>query len=85
MGRLVELVWARTASFGTHHLAGEPPTSRLEWARLILRELPVTIEPMRLDEYQRDSRVPPRAVLGVSRTAALGIEPDDWRRTFPGG
>lgn len=77
--RLVELTTAGRASFGIHHLAGAPATSRLDWAMAILRDSPVTIEPMRLDEYLRDSRVPQRAVLDVSRAAALGIDPFDWR------
>lgn len=80
--RLVEMATAGTAGFGIHHLAGAPATSRLEWARMILRDTSVTIEPMRLDEYVRDSRVPPRAVLDVSRAAALGIDPLDWRVPF---
>jgi dTDP-4-dehydrorhamnose reductase len=85
VGRLVELVMAGAAGFGIHHLAGEPATSRLDWARAILRDSPVTIEPMRLDEYLRDSRVPPHAVLDVSRAAGLGIEPFDWRVVDAGG
>lgn len=83
--RLVKRALAGQAAFGVYHLAGQPPTSRLDWARSILRDSPVTIEPMRLDQYLRDSRAPPRAVLDVSRAAALGIEPNDWRRSFPGG
>jgi dTDP-4-dehydrorhamnose reductase len=83
VGRLVELAIAGTARFGIHDLAGVPATNRLDWARAILRESPVTIEPMRLDEYPRDSRVPPRAVLDVSRSLALGIEPFDWRSPVP--
>jgi dTDP-4-dehydrorhamnose reductase len=72
------------AEEGILHLAGEPATSRLDWARAILRDSPVAIEPMRLDEFQRDSHVPPRAVLDVSRAAALGITPFDWRLPGPG-
>jgi dTDP-4-dehydrorhamnose reductase len=83
--RLVDLVTAGAGGFGTYHLAGIPPTSRLEWARAILRDSPVEIQPMRLDEYLRDSRVPPRAVLDVSRAAALGIEPFDWRVPLAAG
>ena len=79
VGSLVELGRFGAAGSGIYHLAGEPATSRLDWARTILRDSPVTIEPMRLDEYLRDSRVPRRAVLNVSRAAALGIEPFDWR------
>lgn len=79
IGRLVELSIVGSAGFGIYHLAGEPATSRLDWARVILRDSPVAIEPMRLEEYPRDSRVPPRAVLDVSRAASLRIEPFDWR------
>ena len=81
IGRLVELALAGSAAFGIYHLAGEPPTSRLDWAREILRDFPVAIEPTELREFVRDSRVPPRAVLDVSRAAALGIEPFKWRGT----
>lgn len=81
--RLVKWALEGQAAFGFYHLAGQPPTSRLDWARSILRDSPVTIEPMRLDEYRRDSRVPARAILDVSRAAALGIEPIDWRRSYP--
>jgi dTDP-4-dehydrorhamnose reductase len=77
--RLVELAMAGTAEHSTYHCAGEPATSRLEWARAILRDIQVTIEPIRLDDYVRDSRVPPRAVLDSARSRALGIEPFDWR------
>ena len=76
---LVDLALGGTAEFGIYHLAGEPPTSRFEWARAILTDSPVTIEPMRLDEYVRDSHVPPRAVLDVSRGARMGIDSFDWR------
>jgi dTDP-4-dehydrorhamnose reductase len=62
---------------GIHHLAGQPPTSRLEWARRILAGTGTEIQPITLAEYQRDSRVPPRAVLGSSRQTA---EPThDWQ------
>jgi dTDP-4-dehydrorhamnose reductase len=82
---LVELAIAGKAEFGTYHLAGEPPTSRFEWARSILRDSPVTVEPMSLEEYRRDSRVPPRAILDTARSRSLGIEPFDWREKFSGG
>jgi dTDP-4-dehydrorhamnose reductase len=76
---LVGLTMAGAAGFGIHHLAGQPATSRLDWAREILRDSPVAIEPMRLEDYHRDSRVPARAVLDVSKAAALGIPAFDWR------
>lgn len=82
--RLVELAMAGAAAFGTYHLAGEPATSRLDWARAILRDSAVTIEPIRLDEYVRDSRVPSRAILDTRHSRSLGIEPFDWRLPVAG-
>ena len=82
--RLVQLALAGPVAFGTYHLAGEPATSRLEWARAILSDSPVALEPMRLDEYVRDSVVPARAVLDVSRALAAGIAGFDWRMPIPG-
>jgi dTDP-4-dehydrorhamnose reductase len=76
--QLVELALAGAAAWGTYHLAGMPPTSRAGWARQILAELPVAIEPIRLVDYPRDSQVPPHAVLDVSRATALGIAPGTW-------
>ena len=76
---LLEQSLAGAAPFGIHHLAGSPPTSRLEWARACLRGHEVVLEPIRLDEYPRDSLVPPHAVLDVTLAASLGIEPFDWR------
>lgn len=64
---------------GAYHLAGEPPTTRLAWARHVLTGHPVNIEPTSLQDYARDSRVPPRAILDMSRVAALGIAAGDWR------
>jgi dTDP-4-dehydrorhamnose reductase len=77
--RLAVLTLDGATPFGTYHLAGEPATSRFEWARALLRDVPVEIEPIALAGYPRDSRVPPRAVLDVTSAARLGIEPFDWR------
>jgi dTDP-4-dehydrorhamnose reductase len=76
--QLVELATTGVAAWGIYHLAGMPPTSRAAWARHILSELPVVIEPIRLVDYPRDSQVPPRAILDVSLTTALGIAPGSW-------
>lgn len=65
------------------HVAGWPPATRFDWAREELREVEIRIEPMRLADFRRDSRVPPRAVLDLARLRQLGIEPVDWR--LPGG
>lgn len=62
------------------HIAGAPPASRYEWARAILADTPgLQLVPISLAEYQRPSRVPPRAVLATERASALGIPPSDWR------
>ena len=53
---------------GTIHAAGTPPASRLMWARVALEAagVDVKIEPVPLSSFERASRPPPRAVLGVS-------------------
>ena len=78
---LVDLARAGSVPLGIHHLAGWPATSRFDWATFLLGDLRLAIQPIRLEDYPRDSRVPTRAVLDVSAAAALGIAPFDWR--FP--
>jgi len=78
--RLVDMAVEGNAPFGTYHVAGEPPISRLDWAREILSDMPdLVIEPIELRSYERPSVVPPRAVLDMSRVRELGIEPIRWR------
>jgi dTDP-4-dehydrorhamnose reductase len=81
--RLVGLERAGAAPTGVYHAAGDPPTTRLAWAETLLAGLAVSIEPMALADYRRDSTVPPRAVLDTSRLAGLGVEPGDWRGAIP--
>ena len=76
--RLVALERAGGASSGVYHAAGQPPTTRLGWAESVLAEHAVSIEPIALADYLRDSRVPPRAVLDTGRLTALGIGPAAW-------
>ena len=76
--RLVALERGGDASGGIYHAAGQPPTTRLAWTEHVLARHTVSVEPMALADYRRDSRVPPRAVLDTSRLAAFGIEPGDW-------
>ena len=65
---------------GVLHLAGEPPTSRFDWAQLILHDLVgLELRAITQAEYQRASAVPPRAVLDMARARAAGLEPMDWR------
>jgi dTDP-4-dehydrorhamnose reductase len=61
------------------HLAGEPPTSRLDWARHVLQDHSVTVEPIPSAAYERPSRVPRRAVLSTARSAELGLPPIGWQ------
>ena len=78
--RLVDMAVSGHAPVGTYHVAGEPPISRLAWARKILSDMPdLVIEPIELREYERPSMVPPRAVLDMTRVHRLGIEPIPWR------
>lgn len=77
--QLVNVVLEGRTPYGRYHLAGWPPTSRLEWARRLLAGTEAVLEPMRLADYLRDSTVPPRAVLDVARAAAVGIEAGSWQ------
>lgn len=81
--RLSELALAGTATLTVYHLAGEPPASRLDWARAVLRESPVRIEPVPLAEFRRASEVPKRAVLNTTRARDLGIAAHRWRTGIP--
>jgi dTDP-4-dehydrorhamnose reductase len=78
---IVELVRleARGPLAGIYHAVGQPPASRLEWARHVLAGHGVEIEPMALSDYRRDSLVPQHTVLDTGRIERLGIAPADWR------
>jgi dTDP-4-dehydrorhamnose reductase len=76
--RLVGL--AEDASLnGIYHAAGQPPASRLDWARQVLAGHGVEVQPMALSDYRRDSQVPPRAMLDTGRMERLGLAAGDWR------
>lgn len=77
--KLVNLVLEGRTTYGRYHLAGWPPTSRLEWARRLLAGTDAILEPMQLADYLRDSTVPPRAVLDVARADAVGIKAGSWQ------
>jgi dTDP-4-dehydrorhamnose reductase len=65
---------------GVLHLAGEPATSRHDWAAQILVGLPgLDLQPISQAEYQRASAVPPRAVLDMGRARAAGLTAMDWQ------
>lgn len=78
----ISVLARRDAAPTVVHVAGWPPTSRLEWARAAIADLlaHVSIEPIELRDYARPSRVPPHAVLDVTLARSLGIEPSDWRK-----
>jgi dTDP-4-dehydrorhamnose reductase len=78
---IVELVRleARASLARVYHAAGQPPTSRHDWARHVLVGHGVEIEPMALRDYRRDSLVPQRAVLDTGRLERLGVAAADWR------
>jgi dTDP-4-dehydrorhamnose reductase len=77
--KLVNLIREGRTPYGRYHLAGWPPTSRLEWARRLLAGTDAVLEPMQLADYLRDSTVPPRAVLDVARADAVGIKAGGWQ------
>ena len=65
------------------HLAGTPAATRHAWAARVLESMenPPKLTTMALADYERPSRVPPRAVLATSLARALGIRPIDWQVT----
>jgi dTDP-4-dehydrorhamnose reductase len=67
-------------ALGVLHLAGEPPTSRYDWALAGLEGLPdLEVTPITRADFARPSTPPARAVLASARSASLGIAPMDWR------
>ncbi len=56
---------------GIWHRAGQPPASRIEWARRILRGSDSQITEISLAEHPRASRVPPSATLTTTKPTAL--------------
>jgi dTDP-4-dehydrorhamnose reductase len=79
---IVRAVGIRLSADGPSHLhlAGWPPASRLEWARVALADMVgLEIEPIAQADYPRASLVPPRAILDVELARTYGIEPSDWR------
>jgi dTDP-4-dehydrorhamnose reductase len=70
----------RSGLRGVLHLAGEPATSRHEWARTILEGLPdLEVVPITRAEFARSSTAPARAVLATARAASIGIPTIGWR------
>ena len=71
-------IWHELVTPQLIHLAGEPPTTRYDWARQLLGDS-VSIEPIRQEDYPRPSRPPRKAVLETSLAASLGLEPIMWQ------
>jgi dTDP-4-dehydrorhamnose reductase len=74
---------SRRAPLGVYHSAGEPPTSRFGWARTFL-DAAVEIQPVSSAEFERASRVPPRAVLSTTKACSLGIPGREWEAASRG-
>lgn len=60
------------------HVAGEPPTTRLAWARAILGP-DAEVVPIPSSEYERASKPPLRAVLSMAKAHAIGLATISWR------
>jgi len=72
----------RTDACGVYHLTNAGHCSRYDFAREILRlagRRDVPVEPITLDEFERDSDPPRFAPLANTTAAALGIELRPWR------
>lgn len=66
------------------HLAGDPPTTRYDWAALVLKERHTRMERIKRGDYARASTVPEHAVLSTARARSLGIGPIRWRHVADG-
>ncbi len=82
-GALAALI--RTEAYGIYHLTNSGHCSRYEFARAILRltgREHIPVEPITLDQFQRDS-IPPRfAPLTNTAAAALGITLRPWEEAL---
>lgn len=78
--RIASLTEMRTELPRILHLAGEPPTSRFDWASRVLAAdgSRQRVEPIAASAYSRVSKPPLRAVLDTSRARGLGLEPIPW-------
>ena len=67
----------RAVAPGIYHLAGEPAATRFGWARAFLGD-EAEIEAISMTEFQRASRVPPRAVLSTAKAHGIGLPERGW-------
>ncbi len=68
--------------YGTYHFVNQSSCSRYEFARTILEltgQVDVPLRPIRLVDFQRDSRPPPYTPLANLAGAAIGIELRPWQ------
>lgn len=80
---LAQLV--QTEAYGVYHLTNAGHASRFDFAREILRlsrRQDVPVEPIPLDDFDRDSTPPPFAPLANTAAAALGIRLRPWREAL---
>lgn len=80
LGRLIE-----TEAYGVYHLTNAGHCSRYDFAREILRisgRADVPVEPITLDDFERDSTPPRFAPLANTTAAALGIRPRPWEEAL---
>jgi dTDP-4-dehydrorhamnose reductase len=77
------LIWQ--PFYGTYHLVNEGACSRFEFAAAILRlaeHTRTTLNPIKLADYKRDSRVPPYTPLRNIAAAALDIRLRPWQEAL---
>jgi dTDP-4-dehydrorhamnose reductase len=75
----------RTGACGIYHLTNSGYCSRYEFARAILRltgREHIPVEPITLDQFQRDSTPPRFAPLANTAAAALGITLRPWEEAL---
>jgi dTDP-4-dehydrorhamnose reductase len=75
----------RTDAYGVYHLTNSGYCSRYEFARAILRQTGrehIPVEPITLDQFQRDSTPPRFAPLANTAAAALGIVLRPWEEAL---
>ena len=70
----------RDESLRLIHLAGEPPTTRYDWAALALGDWHGQLERIKRRDYPRASTVPEHAVLSTARAYSLGLPPIRWEQ-----
>lgn len=62
------------------HLAGEPPTTRYDWAAWSLADWHGRLERIKRRDFPRASTVPGHAVLSTARAQAIGLGPIHWQQ-----